>query len=182
MVTVDWGLIASAINFYTKRGFQQVSLPWIQAPSIVAITCQDRSRILNVPGHGSLIGSAEQSFIAEDMAGRLGRGRFVACTPCFRNEPVLDDLHLLHFMKVELYQNDVVGDDDIEDLVRLVQDFVYKTAGVEAVREVNGADIDLTISGIEIGSYGRRTASGSTWIYGTGIAEPRFSTALSRKG
>lgn len=34
---------------------------------------------------------------------------------------------------------------------------------------------DLTINGIEIGSYGVRTYNHITWVYGTGLAEPRFS-------
>lgn len=34
---------------------------------------------------------------------------------------------------------------------------------------------DLTINGVEIGSYGIRTYNAITWVYGTGLAEPRFS-------
>lgn len=48
-----------------------------------------------------------------------------------------------------------------------------KTIKIE--RTVEGAD--LTIDGIEIGSYGIRTYNTITWIYGTGLAEPRFSKA-----
>jgi hypothetical protein len=34
---------------------------------------------------------------------------------------------------------------------------------------------DIMLDGIEIGSYGHRTCLFCNWIYGTGLAEPRFS-------
>jgi hypothetical protein len=37
--------------------------------------------------------------------------------------------------------------------------------------------MDLTINGIEVGSYGKREFKNIKWIYGTGLAEPRFSIA-----
>ena len=37
---------------------------------------------------------------------------------------------------------------------------------------------DIVLNGIEVGSYGIRQHENLRWIYGTGIAEPRFSTAL----
>lgn len=38
---------------------------------------------------------------------------------------------------------------------------------------------DATARCIEIGSYGARRCAFGTWIYGTGLAEPRFSRALA---
>lgn len=40
---------------------------------------------------------------------------------------------------------------------------------------------DITINGIEVGSYGGRQFNGFTWIYGTGCAEPRLSEALKNE-
>jgi hypothetical protein len=40
---------------------------------------------------------------------------------------------------------------------------------------------DLEIGGIEVGSYAARTADGMSWTCGTGLAEPRFSTAIENK-
>ena len=37
---------------------------------------------------------------------------------------------------------------------------------------------DITADGIELGSYGVRECEFVRWIYGTGLAEPRFSTLL----
>jgi hypothetical protein len=39
---------------------------------------------------------------------------------------------------------------------------------------------DLTLGGEEIGSYGYRTFEGHQWVYGTGLAEPRFTTLVKR--
>ena len=41
---------------------------------------------------------------------------------------------------------------------------------------------DLVYRGIELGSYGIRRCSYLTWIYGTGVAEPRLSRALQQYG
>ena len=38
---------------------------------------------------------------------------------------------------------------------------------------------DLMINGIEVGSYGLRMGNGYEWVYGTGLAEPRFSVAIN---
>jgi hypothetical protein len=37
---------------------------------------------------------------------------------------------------------------------------------------------DIEYNGVEIGSYGIRKTSFLEWIYGTGLAEPRFSRSL----
>ena len=37
-------------------------------------------------------------------------------------------------------------------------------------------------NGIELGSYGIREFAGFRWIYGTGVAEPRLSLCIARKG
>lgn len=46
----------------------------------------------------------------------------------------------------------------------------------------DGYDINLTVDGeiIELGSYGIRHHKSVLWAYGTGVAEPRFSSALDQ--
>ena len=40
---------------------------------------------------------------------------------------------------------------------------------------------DLEINGIEVGSYGARYhAKIGWWAYGTGLAEPRYTTAMNK--
>ena len=137
---------------------------------------------------GYLVGSAEQSFIHLDSIGELGNGKFVACTPCFRNEDYIDELHQRSFMKVELYRNDTANPDDLAGFIDEVVCF-YRTrlnrSNPEAfkklvVRKFSDGTADLELGGIEIGSYGVRSYGDTHWMYGTAIAEPRFSTALAK--
>lgn len=39
--------------------------------------------------------------------------------------------------------------------------------------------LDITFNDIEIGSYGIRQHDNFIWVYGTGLAEPRFSRAIA---
>ena len=39
---------------------------------------------------------------------------------------------------------------------------------------------DIESNGIELGSYGIRQHENITWVYGTGLAEPRLSIAIKR--
>lgn len=174
---IDWTLLSNALSFYQGHGYRQVEVPWIVDPAILNLTCPEAWRIMFVPGLGGLVGSAEQSFLALDAAGRLGQGAFVALTPCFRNEPVVDRLHQKCFMKVELYRNDDTGPEALEAMIRLAQGFFLLHTEDEVERVATEDGFDLNLNGIEIGSYGIREAGGLRWVYGTGIAEPRFSTA-----
>jgi hypothetical protein len=40
--------------------------------------------------------------------------------------------------------------------------------------------IDLYLNGIEVGSYGIRKHNSYQWVYGTGLALPRFDKALNK--
>lgn len=178
MAVVDWQLLSRALTYYMGNGFQYIEVPWIVPPAIHAITCPDQSRIMMVAKHGGLVGSAEQSFIALDSAGVLGKGRFVALTPCFRDEFEVDELHQRHFMKVELYRNDDTSNSALEEMIAVAELFFYLDAAGGTVERVQTEEgFDLMLNGIEVGSYGIREANGLKWVYGTGLAEPRFSTA-----
>lgn len=177
---VDWERIGRAMAFYSARGYVAVDVPWWVSPAITEITCPDAARVMSTSGCGDLVGSAEQSFLAMEVDGTLGRGRFVACTPCFRREPVVDHLHRLSFMKVELYRNDASDDRALEQVVADAEAFMNLERGVtERLRRVaTGDGLDLEIDGVEVGSYGVRSHGSLSWTYGTGLAEPRFSTAV----
>ena len=41
--------------------------------------------------------------------------------------------------------------------------------------------IDICCNNVELGSYGVRQMGPHTWIFGTGIAEPRFSLVVQRR-
>jgi hypothetical protein len=185
---IDWTLLGRAVDFYKARGYTYVEAPWAVSEETLAITCPNPRFAARVDHLGALVGSAEQSFLHLDLAGDLGAGCFVACTPCFRLGDHGDGLHFPYFMKVELYRND----HDVMALFKMLGDAgeLYRELGapadaLQAPQTEEG--VDITLNGIEIGSFGFRThesADGSLhhWTYGTGLALPRFSQALEVEG
>jgi len=178
MDAVDWGILAKAMEHYQGAGYTAIEMPWFVPVETQMLTCPREEWIMKVDGHGGLVGSSEQSFIAADLAGTLGKGKFVACTPCFRNEPYYDNLHRVGFMKVELYRNDDVSQTALNEVMNEAARCMAGIGGIAPNLEKTPEGFDLTIGGIEVGSYGVRSVKGISWIYGTGIAEPRFSTAV----
>jgi hypothetical protein len=141
---------------------------------IIRLTLPPQYDAPGVEPFGCLVGSAEQSLLHLD----LPPGSYVACSPCFRPEPVLNELYQLHFMKVELFQ---VGDEFMNPMRMLMdaQMFMSKFAALEVLRTDQGKD--LTVAGIEVGSYGLREAGGRVWACGTGLALPRFDVARKKQ-
>jgi len=184
-MTINWGRLSRAVTYYQTKGYTYIEAPWAVPDEIVAITAQpDAWREGARTSIGTLVGSAEQSFLHLDNVAELGKGRFVACTPCFRLTELNDGLHQKHFMKVELYQNDDLSE---RALTRLRQDaYQFANTEVKAAGALDGMvnwimteeGFDLNIGYVEIGSYGRR----DKWLYGTGVAEPRFTTAIGLYG
>jgi phospholipase/lecithinase/hemolysin len=90
---------------------------------------------------------------------------------------VVDDLHQKQFMKVELYSNEVNQTDLAVVFATIAKQFFYHHAYTEAQLVETAEGFDLEVGGIEVGSYSSRVYSGHAWTCGTGLAEPRFSTA-----
>lgn len=181
---IDWSLLGRAVEFYKARGYTYVEAPWAVSEQTLAITCPNPRFAARVDTLGALVGSAEQSFLHMDLAGELGPGSFVACTPCFRLGDHEDGLHFPYFMKVELYRND----HDVMAMLRMLADAgeLFRDLGAPSealLAPQTDQGVDITLNGIEVGSFGLRThesADGSLhhWTYGTGLALPRFSQAL----
>lgn len=179
--TVDWDLLANAAQYYSRLGYQEIDLPYLADHDYVMMTCPDEKYTLRTE-KGTLVGSAEQSFFWYDMIGKLPKGKFFAITPCFRNEESFTRLHRLTFMKLELYVNDDVGETSlnrvIEDAYLFDKLFSKDFAGVDIVKTGDN-ECDIEVNGIEVGSYGIRIVNNTSWIYGTGLALPRFTQANS---
>lgn len=182
---VDFGLLSDAIKFYKFKGYTQIEVPWIvpseysfatmsdvlaQNPDAHPITCTD----------GDLIGSGEQGLLYLAATGQITFKKYVTLTPCFRNE-IEDDLHCRQFWKVELISfRSEISTEHRDELLADAENFMSMRMGIK--REYlsnNQVDLLNTLNNIEVGSYGIRSAFGCSWAYGTGIAEPRFSTTLS---
>ncbi len=177
---VNWKHLSDAVTFFTEAGYEYVEAPWIAPDYVLMATCPSEDYVVSSK-LGGLVGSAEQSFIHLKRIGAIGEGRFVACTPCFRNEDEVDTLHQRTFMKVELYSSkfDIT---ELDATVELVMSFYRSLLAPDLwqhlqTRVTGSHSVDIELGGIEVGSYGMRSWEGESWVYGTGIAEPRFSTA-----
>lgn len=80
---LDWRLLANAVAYYTTLGYAYVEVPWAVPPEILAVTMPSGCRPFVAPGLGGLVGSAEQSFIAMDLAGRLAEVASWPARPAF---------------------------------------------------------------------------------------------------
>lgn len=153
-----------------------------------------------------LVASGEQAFLYLANKGHLVPGQYQTVTPCFRNEEY-DHYHSKQFMKLELIRlfeyklvdSKVLVQSMVEEMAlcafnffssfvkaidpKLANSITRVYTGVDdpiALPDTKQVDVVLNVDGhaIELGSYGARTTSFATWVYGTGLAEPRFSKAL----
>lgn len=179
---IDYNKISDALKYYQAKGFKYIEVPWIVSEKADQITGK------GLPIWKGLLGvhvaSAEQSFLQLILENNLTAGKYVSCTPCFRNDK-LDDIHHKWFLKVELI--DFVGYaklanskqvSGVNDMINIAKEFFDRYTEVN-IMELED-HLDLTLEDTEIGSYGYRETKEFSWIYGTGIAEPRFSQTLSQ--
>lgn len=191
---IDWGRIARAFDFYKKRGYHYVELPWAVPENIVRVTLPEGGTPHCVAPNTVLVGSAEQGFLdsLEQKKNITPGVLYFAISPCFRGEePVIPGHTQLTFMKVELFALEKLPPARVlpfhEEFERLEETLLYdaqefmSTEGAQVQRIVTPEGVDLFCGGIELGSYGTRSWRDYRWSYGTGVAEPRFSTALSEQ-
>lgn len=188
MIPIDWERITRSANYYKTCGYTQVEVPWAVERKFAMATCPEE-RFLITSKLGDLVGSAEQGFIQQDYLGLLGKGKFQAITPCFRHEDELDHLHQNTFLKLELYVNDgdlfAAMDHMAKNARTIARGLVHElTTGTGYIlptpilEEVDGG-LDLTMGGIELGSFGVRAFEHVAWAFGTGHAEPRLSSTVN---
>lgn len=177
---IDWARLARALAFYQAHGFELVELNWHASPEVCMWTSPSAERMYSF-GPGTLVGSAEQGFIQAQVDGLLTLGKhYVALTPCFRREPVVSDTHRLQFMKVELYVPGEASPGAEQRLAACAQAFMASEGAHAVCVPTEPSGIDLEVEGIEVGSYVARQHGEHLWTCGTGLAEPRFSLALSK--
>jgi phenylalanyl-tRNA synthetase alpha subunit len=181
---IDYKLLDSSIAFYKSFGFERIESPWAVSQSVINITKPKNipdSFILNHNNKG-LVASGEQSFLYLYLKGYLPKGRFQTITPCFRYDEY-DSLHSKQFIKNELIitKFDLSNKSTIENIVDLAYKFFQKH-GLTCDKVKTDDGFDLVYKGIEIGSYGYRECDFLSWVYGTGLAEPRFSNTRTKYG
>jgi len=182
---------------------------WSVAESTVKITApKDAALFLHKEGRPKgiegvpdgedliLVASGEQSLLElvqiNSQFNLPFKSRFLAITPCFRDEFVLSPFTRSYFMKVELFDNENPTENSLKEIIDLCHAWFSKHIKCEIV-ETNQSESDpIAISStydivspslvegpIELGSYGiRQHPTIGKWIYATGCAEPRLSAAI----
>lgn len=196
MTLVDYGLLHASTQCYEKNGFKRVEAPWLVSEEISNLT---RPKVVaqyvvhkeggNVLGDGkrkAFVASGEQSFLYMMAKGYLPKGSYQTITPCIRNE-MFDETHVKYFIKNELIiVSPTAGDESslVDKICELATNFfmscVLDPENVTVVETDIGYDVNY--HDVEVGSYGMRNSLVGEWIYGTGLAEPRFSRLIDYHG
>lgn len=180
---INYKFIDDSIKFYESKGFSRIEAPWTVSEGISNLTKPaDRINFVLEHNRKCLVASGEQSFLYLYNKGFLPKGRYQTVTPCFRYE-AFDEIHTKYFIKNELIITDKVDEGELMTVINYAKEFFETIFGKNTV-EIEKTDIgyDLIYKGIELGSYGIRHFSFlGSYIYATGLAEPRTSYCLNLK-
>jgi len=185
-MNINLDLVMEAVAFY-GNWCHPATVPYLVDPDIMAFTCPpgvvDR-RLTHFDGK-QYVASAEQSFLQIEKEGKLGPTcpPLMALTPCYRDESVLDDVHLNIFLKLEIFDYNPPSKKDtpLWWAERMVEFFDGRGVWTHIVKTDIGYDV-LTKSDLELGSFGYRTSpQGVRYVYATGLAEPRASIAIEEE-
>lgn len=183
---MDWQILAQACEYYKNHGFINMETPWLIPNEYSNYTKPhtDKSFIFSngmfEKSEHELVGSAEQGFIYLYLNNYLEEKNYYSVSPCFRVDDY-DNLHYPWFMKLELFkpikkENSVA----LDDIIICAFDFFKQHAkGNLIISQMEKDMFDINLNGIEIGSYGIREVENRYYVYGTGLALPRFT--LSQK-
>lgn len=179
-MTIRYDYIKRAQDAYTRRGYLDIDVPWLLKSPYTTLACPDGARQFETFA-GNLLASGEQAFYQMIQEGKLEPGCYQTVTPCFRDEPKLTTLTRQQFVKLELI--DVAPERPDFSQLRMLFDAKMTLQGlgmhVTEIETPEGMDLIHTASRIEVGSYGIRRVGDLCWVYGTGLAEPRFSSLLT---
>ncbi len=171
---IDYGRLYRSINFYELRGFVRVESPWVVTKELSSITKPYDKKDIVLENGDVWVASGEQSFLYLYKNGFLPKGRFQTTTACFRDDAE-DQTHSKYFIKNELIITDDVSTPALVSLINDCKEFFEKELGDEVKLIKTEDGFDLEYEGIELGSYGIRSCMFLDYIYGTAVAEPRFS-------
>ncbi len=185
---IDYAILHSALETYQsgQNHFKRIEVPWIVSKEIADLTKPAWVHGHDVVKNGrtkTFVGSGEQGFLYLWAKEYLPNGEYVTCTPCMRDD-AFDETHVKYFMKVELFKNNPLRPKiDAEIYKNKAFSFFSKYVNPKDLEEVETDEgWDINFHGVEIGSYGVRQCMMGTWVYGTGVAEPRFSRLINRFG
>lgn len=175
---IDYQRLSYSIEYYETYGFKRIEVPWTVSKAVSDITRPPEASDFTIQEKNKvLVASAEQGFLYLYLKGFLSLGKYQAISPCFRDES-FDLTHTKYFMKNELIITDDVTLDSLYHVINICKSFYEYHLGCEIkILETGNNTFDLNANGVEVGSYGIRSCPYLTWIYATGVAEPRASMA-----
>jgi len=180
-MNISIGLISEAIEYYKGCGFEMIEVPLVVDQDVSNLTKPKGIPDLSHIDGKVYVASAEQSFVQLHKEGNLLEGKYMALTPCYRPERLLDDIHYLMFLKLELI---IVGCDQMEDMIDYAGSFFSKYIPVTEdplICDDFEIKYDLMYKDIELGSYGcRKMLDGTIYTYGTGMASPRLEYCINK--
>lgn len=183
-VSIDARLLADAQSYYASYGYVDTPTPWLVGEAAYRATLPPGHEGLEwqSPVGGYHVGSAEQGFMQLMDNGTAIPERAQSTSPCYRGEPVYDELHWPYFYKLELYNADV-SDASLAEMITCARGLFTQLGIVTRIIQTGerAYDIETATTHIELGSYGVRTFQGHEWLYGTGLALPRAMQAQSRE-
>lgn len=177
-------------EFFSKRGYKSIDVPWMVTKPVLDCTNPGKNNLMVEGKNKGLIASGESGFLYLLTKGYLPCGKYQTITPCFREEEI-DFFHRKQFLKLELIivlKNEKNPKDCLDNMVAealgnfsgLCNDKpVVKQVEIDTDRWVKEEHlVDILMNGKEIGSYGIRHYEHLSWVFGTGLAEPRFSNTI----
>jgi hypothetical protein len=183
--------LVEAKAYYASLGYTYIEVPWEVEEKVSKITKPPERKEYQL-NSGVLVASGEQSFLQLLKDKNLEPGSYQCITPCFREEPVIDEIHKPYFMKLELINTDFPFKPTLDKMIQDAYNFFSKRIECKIIRtesanhhEDHQYDIVTADKEIELGSYGMRWNHehiGKMWLYGTGLAEPRFSDTIKNMG
>lgn len=194
---IDWGMLGRAVDHYVGLGFTQIEVPWVVPATLNVDTKPHSNQSFVLPYDmfadtpHELVGSAEQGFMYLIQQNTIDPGKYLSVSPCFRFD-VFDSTHFPWFMKIELCVIPESNDKLQSELTSLVNQaaslfdklckkpssfYNEKRRHLECQVVAINDTYDIEINGIEVGSYGIRSISDKQYVYGTGLALPRFTIA-----
>ncbi len=182
MSIISTKLILDSLTHYEALGYKLIDVPQCVDIDVSAYTKPEQCKDIYHNGCKVYVASAEQSFIQLHKEGKLPNGKYVAVTPCCRDESTLDDLHYSSFLKVEVIH---VGIANLYHVMLDAMRFMHKYLDITYTETREGTDtMDVVhnYTNTEVGSYGvRKMMDGTIYTYGTGLAEPRFSFCMAKE-
>lgn len=179
MYDIDTALLLNAMQYYKDEGFNPTSSPLLVTDQAVNFTLPKNAKAKK---HLDLnyVGSAEQSFYQLLIDDPKLSGDFMLISPCQRYDTP-SETHLNIFLKLELISTIKTREELLQTALDFYSENLDLNLNIKPDIVETSEGFDININGVEVGSFGSRFIL-NRWIsYGTGLALPRISYALSRE-